>query len=83
MDFKNLILKNQKIIGIWDVESQKLIKKMKGHTSYVNSCHPARRGPDLVVSGSDDGKNIRIEYVYRFCSYMGCEIKRTCIILWR
>ncbi|KAI5396507.1 hypothetical protein KIW84_062645, partial [Lathyrus oleraceus] len=25
------------------------------HLSYVNSCCPSRRGPPLVVSGSDDG----------------------------
>lgn len=31
------------------------VKKCKGHTSFVNSCCPARRGPELLVSGSDDG----------------------------
>lgn len=25
-----------------------------GHNSFVNSCHPARRGPQLIASGSDD-----------------------------
>ena len=43
-----------KNIGAWDVESCKRIKKIIGHKSFVNSCHPARRGPDLIVSGSDD-----------------------------
>ena len=30
------------------------IKRLKGHTSYVNSVHPARRGEPMIVSGSDD-----------------------------
>ena len=28
---------------------------MAEHSSFVNSCCPARRGPPLIVSGSDDG----------------------------
>lgn len=32
---------------------------MTGHTSFVNACHPARRGLELVISGSDD-KTIKI-----------------------
>lgn len=30
------------------------IRKFKSHKDIVNSCHPARRGPQLVASGSDD-----------------------------
>lgn len=30
------------------------MKKLKGHTDIVNSVHSARRGPQLVCSGSDD-----------------------------
>jgi len=30
------------------------LKRLTGHNSYVNSCHPARRGPELIISGSDD-----------------------------
>ncbi|CAB4262059.1 unnamed protein product [Prunus armeniaca] len=44
-----------KTVGAWDVETGKRIKKMAEHSSFVNSCHPARRGPPLIVSGSDDG----------------------------
>ncbi|CAA0838669.1 Transducin/WD40 repeat-like superfamily protein [Striga hermonthica] len=44
-----------KTLRAWDVESGKQIKKMVGHLSTVNSCCPARRGPPLVISGSDDG----------------------------
>jgi len=43
-----------KSLAVWDFDCCKSIKKFKGHTSFVNSCHPARRGPELVVSGSDD-----------------------------
>ena len=25
-----------------------------GHTTFVNSCHPSRRGPQLICSASDD-----------------------------
>jgi WD40 repeat protein len=31
------------------------LRKLKGHQSFVNSIHPARRGPQLLVSASDDG----------------------------
>jgi Prp8 binding protein len=41
-------------VGVFDVTTGSRIKRMKGHTTFVNSCHPARRGPPLVVSGSDD-----------------------------
>ena len=43
-----------KLVSLWDYETGAKVKKFKGHTSYVNSCCPARRGPELVVSGSDD-----------------------------
>lgn len=41
--------------AVWDVEVGQRIKKLKGHTSFVNSCCASRRGPQLVVTGSDDG----------------------------
>eukprot|EP00742_Colponemidia_sp_Colp-10_P004425 GILJ01004724.1.p1 GENE.GILJ01004724.1~~GILJ01004724.1.p1 ORF type:complete len:366 (+),score=51.77 GILJ01004724.1:162-1100(+) len=44
-----------KTIAIWDAETFKRIKQITQHTSIVNSVHPARRGPELLVSGSDDG----------------------------
>ncbi|XP_073029260.1 uncharacterized protein [Primulina eburnea] len=44
-----------KCLRAWDVETGKQIKKMIGHLSVVNACCPARRGPPLIVSGSDDG----------------------------
>ncbi|KAG0344283.1 hypothetical protein BG004_004596 [Podila humilis] len=44
-----------KTCGVYDVETGERIKRFKGHTSFVNSCSPARRGPELLASGSDDG----------------------------
>ncbi|KAI6699087.1 hypothetical protein NL676_019206 [Syzygium grande] len=44
-----------KTLRAWDVETGKQVKKMVEHSSFVNSCCPSRRGPPLVVSGSDDG----------------------------
>lgn len=44
-----------KTVAAWDVQSGARIKKVVGHNSFVNSCCPARRGPPLFVSGSDDG----------------------------
>jgi len=41
-------------LGLWDIESGTRIKKLKGHTSFVNTCHQARRGPPMICSGSDD-----------------------------
>nr|XP_043628243.1 U5 small nuclear ribonucleoprotein 40 kDa protein [Erigeron canadensis] len=46
---------SDKTLRAWDVETGKQIKKMSEHSSFVNSCSPSRRGPPLVVSGSDDG----------------------------
>lgn len=43
-----------KTVGIFDVATGERVKRLKGHTGYVNSANPARRGPPLVVSGSDD-----------------------------
>jgi hypothetical protein len=30
------------------------VKKMAEHDNFVNSCCPLKRGPPLLVSGSDD-----------------------------
>eukprot|EP00850_Spirogloea_muscicola_P007085 SM000035S13065 [mRNA] locus=s35:263044:265830:+ [translate_table: standard] len=42
-------------IRVWDAETGKQAKKMAEHSSFVNSICPSRKGPPLVVSGSDDG----------------------------
>jgi Prp8 binding protein len=57
-------------MAFWDAEYGQRIKKFTGlkyihlfhgalflelgHNSFVNSCFPSRRGPQLVVTGSDD-----------------------------
>lgn len=41
-------------MAVWDTTTGYRIKKVTGHSSFVNSCCPARRG-DTFVSGSDDG----------------------------
>lgn len=46
--------------AVWDCEVGERVKKLKGHTSFVNSICPARRGLSLLVTGSDDG-NIKVE----------------------
>jgi len=43
-----------KTIGVWDTMTGERIKRMKGHTSFVNSVDCARSGKPLVVSGGDD-----------------------------
>lgn len=43
-----------KTVCMWDCDVGVRVKKMRGHTSYVNCCQVARRGPQLICSGSDD-----------------------------
>jgi Prp8 binding protein len=43
-----------KTVGVFDVSTGARIKRLKGHATYVNSVHPARRGEPFIVSGSDD-----------------------------
>lgn len=45
-----------KTIRAWDAEVGVQKKKMREHESFVNTCCPLKRGPPLVVSGSDDCK---------------------------
>jgi len=44
-----------KTLALWDVNTAARIRRFKGHSSFVNSCCVARRGPQYLVSGSDDG----------------------------
>jgi len=43
-----------KTMQVWDPNIGERIKKCKGHTSFVNTCNPVRRGPQKIVTGSDD-----------------------------
>ncbi|KAK7502866.1 hypothetical protein BaRGS_00005815 [Batillaria attramentaria] len=44
-----------KTVAVWDTEVGVRMRKLKGHQSFVNSVCPARRGPQYLCSGSDDG----------------------------
>ncbi|KAF7255628.1 hypothetical protein EG68_07726 [Paragonimus skrjabini miyazakii] len=46
---------SDKSIALWNTESAQRIKKFRGHQNIVNACGVARRGPQLICSGSDDG----------------------------
>ena len=46
---------SDKSVRAWDAVTGNQIKKMAEHDNFVNSCCPMKRGPPLVVSGSDDG----------------------------
>ena len=41
-------------MGVWDTCTGERIKRMKGHTSFVNSVDCSRGSKPLVVSGGDD-----------------------------
>ncbi|TKR72317.1 hypothetical protein L596_019786 [Steinernema carpocapsae] len=45
-----------KTVRVWDMETGACQRKFKNHRDIVNSCYPARRGPQLIVSCSDDGQ---------------------------
>ncbi|KAK9248311.1 WD40-repeat-containing domain protein [Lipomyces tetrasporus] len=42
-------------LGVWDADSGVRIRKHVGHEDIVNSIDRVRRGPELLLSGSDDG----------------------------
>ncbi|KAL5493415.1 hypothetical protein EMCRGX_G014595 [Ephydatia muelleri] len=41
--------------AMWDCEVGVRLKRFRGHTSFVNTCCPMKRGEQLLVTGSDDG----------------------------
>ena len=44
-----------KNLSMWDVQVGERVRKYRGHQTFVNTCDVARRGPQLLCSGSDDG----------------------------
>lgn len=46
---------SDKTLAIWDLTVCERVKKIRGHQNIVNSVDIARRGPQMIVSGSDDG----------------------------
>src|SRR5438270_712716 len=43
------------LIAIWDVETGTRIRRHVGHEDIVNAIDVSRRGPEIILSGSDDG----------------------------
>lgn len=41
--------------AVWDAEVGVRVKKLKGHSSFVNSVSSSQRGSQVVATGSDDG----------------------------
>ena len=55
MDGEKLVSASpDKTVRAWDAETGQQTKKMAEHDAFVNSCCPLRRGPPLLISGSDD-----------------------------
>eukprot|EP00041_Stephanoeca_diplocostata_P010114 m.160517 g.160517 ORF g.160517 m.160517 type:complete len:345 (-) comp18028_c0_seq2:1067-2101(-) len=49
-----LTASTDKTCAVWDAHVGTRLRRLRGHTSFVNSCCPAREG-SLLVTGSDDG----------------------------
>ena len=43
------------LLASWDVETATRIRRYVGHEDIVNTMDITRRGPEMLVSGSDDG----------------------------
>ncbi|CAK5086151.1 unnamed protein product [Meloidogyne enterolobii] len=37
-----------KTVRVWDMETGVCVRRFRSHSDFVNGCHPARRGPDIV-----------------------------------
>ena len=56
-----------KMVAVWDIESGERLRKLKGHQTFVNTVNSARRGPQLLCSGSDDG-TVKVLFVVEIIS---------------
>ena len=43
-----------KTVGVFDIESGSRVKRLGGHTNFVNSVGETKKGQPLIVSGGDD-----------------------------
>jgi len=43
------------LLASWDVDTKARIRRYVGHEDIVNAMDITRRGPEMIVSGSDDG----------------------------
>lgn len=48
-----------KTLAIWDITNGSRVRKLKGHSSFINSVQGTRRGMPMLCSGSDD-KTVKI-----------------------
>ena len=60
------------------------LKRFRGHTSFVNTCCPMKRGEQLLVTGSDDGTvKVMGEHVSMYhmipCCTCVCLCVRVCV----
>ena len=39
---------------VWDIKANAVQRRFREHNGIVNSCHPARRGPEILATASDD-----------------------------
>eukprot|EP00013_Stygamoeba_regulata_P024951 CAMPEP_0177665746 /NCGR_PEP_ID=MMETSP0447-20121125/21219_1 /TAXON_ID=0 /ORGANISM="Stygamoeba regulata, Strain BSH-02190019" /LENGTH=360 /DNA_ID=CAMNT_0019171861 /DNA_START=46 /DNA_END=1128 /DNA_ORIENTATION=- len=66
--------------ALWDGETGQRAKKLAGHTACVNACSPARRGPPLLVTASDDSKAKLWDMRVRGCIHtFDCKFPATAI----
>lgn len=54
-------------IAIWDIETCQRIRRLRGHTAFVNGVQGVRRGPPMLVSGGDDSSVKLWDARKRFC----------------
>uniref|UniRef100_A0A1A9X086 U5 small nuclear ribonucleoprotein 40 kDa protein n=1 Tax=Glossina brevipalpis TaxID=37001 RepID=A0A1A9X086_9MUSC len=43
-----------KTLAIWDIVTGQRIRRLKGHSNFVNTVHGTRRGMQMLCSGADD-----------------------------
>ncbi|KYR00393.1 WD40 repeat-containing protein [Tieghemostelium lacteum] len=53
-DSEMVSVSSDKSIGVWDLNQGVLLKRIREHKTFVNSCSVVRRGPPYLVSASDD-----------------------------
>lgn len=67
-----------KSVRAWDAATGEQVKKMSEHDNFVNSCCPLRRGPPLLVSGSDDATaKVQVTNLFWIASAVQCGIFQT------
>lgn len=63
----------------WDAETGQRVKKLRGHSSFVNSIVRTSHGAHVVVTGSDDG-NIIVRWLPLLLGWLTAERNKRCTI---